>query len=110
MIGPFFKLDAKNPVSDMDMWKGVMAEMADFMDDLPYSSLSFSLSSNLVDLQPFIWKQLKVIPGYTCLIDLKIPVENNWRMMSTGRRNDITKGEKDGLQRWTPKIGQSYKV
>lgn len=96
-IGPFLKIDAQNPVSIMDTWKQVLSSMADFVESMPYSIVSFSFDKNIIDTQPFIWNKFKVIPAYTYLLDLKESIENIGKRMSSERRNDINKGIKDGL-------------
>ncbi len=96
-IGPFLRIDARNPVSVMDMWKKTLTLMADFVDKLPYSIVSFGFNNNMIDMQPFIWRKFKVIPRYTYLLDLTIPIEDIWSRMSNERRKNINKGLKDGL-------------
>lgn len=98
MIGPFLKINAKNPVKILDIWKKVLSLMTDFLDTLPYSVLSIALNRNVVDMQPFIWKKFKAIPGYTYVLDISLAKENIWKRFSDVRRNDINKGIKDGLQ------------
>lgn len=96
-IGPFLKIEAQNPVNIASTWKEAVSLMARFIDKLPYSIVSFSLNTNVKDTQPYIWKKFKVIPVYTYLMDLSLPVDNLWKAMSSVCRNDIIKGEKDGL-------------
>ncbi len=96
-VGPFLKINAKNPVAIMAMWKKALAKMADSVDDLPYSVISFGLNKNIVDTQPFIWKKFKVVPGYTYLVDLSKSIDDINKNMSAERRNDIKKAIKDGI-------------
>lgn len=96
-MGPFLKVNAKNPVVIMDTWKRVLSLMADFIETLPYSVISVSLNKNIIDTQPFIWKKFKVIPGYTYLLDLTKSIEDIQKGMSAERRNDMNKGARDGL-------------
>jgi len=96
-IGPFLKINAKNPVAIMALWKKVLAEMADTIDGLRYSIIAFALNKKLIDTQPFIWKKFKVIPGYTYLVDLGQSIDDIRKNMSTERRNDIKKATKDGV-------------
>lgn len=96
-IGPFLKVDAQNPVSVMDTWKRTLYLMTDFIEKLPYAIVSFSLSRNIIDVQPFIWKEFKVIPEFTYLLDLTMSIEDIWMRMSNERRKNINKGRKDGL-------------
>ncbi|OHB54213.1 MAG: hypothetical protein A2173_02700 [Planctomycetes bacterium RBG_13_44_8b] len=97
MIGPFLEIKAKNPVAVMDCWKEALSLLADFLDKLPCSIVSVSLSKDIVDTQPFAWKKFKVVPGYTYLLDLDSSVDNIRSNMSAERRNDINKASRDGL-------------
>ena len=96
-IGPFFKISNTNPVSIMEKYKLVMSLMAEFIDTKNYPVISFSLSRDLIDMQPFIWRDFKVVPEYTYVLDLAMSVEDMWKRMSNERRKNITKGTKDGL-------------
>ncbi len=96
-IGPFLRIDAQNAANITSTWKGAISVMADFIDKLPYSVISFSLNKCVIDTQPYIWKKFKVIPEYTYLLDLTISEESLLKRMSSIRRNDINKGAKDGL-------------
>jgi len=96
-MGPFIRIDVQNPVKIMNTWKEALAAVSDFIDKLSYSIISFDLSAAVVDTQPFIWKKFKVVPNYTYLVDLSMPVEGILKNMSSNRRNDINKGTKDGL-------------
>ena len=97
MIGPFLKINAKNPVAIMSKWREALNLMADFFDKLDYAVISVSLARDTVDTLPFIWKKFKVIPAYTYIIDLNESHDEIYKRMSTERRNDISKGIKDGL-------------
>jgi len=96
-VGPFFKLEAQNPVSIMNKWKEVLTLMARAINALPHSILSISLNKNVIDAQPFIWAKFKVIPGYTYILDLKKSIEDIFKEMSVERRNDVSKAIRDGL-------------
>lgn len=96
-IGPFLKVEAQNPAAIMDTWKKVLTLMVNFIESLPYSIILFSLGKDIIDTQPFIWEKFKVIPGYTYLLDLSVPLEDIFKRMASVRRNDINKGLKDGL-------------
>jgi len=97
-IGPFLRIEAKNPVEVMSKQKKCISFMADTIDRLPYSIVTASLNKDTIDTQPFIWRKFKVMPCYTYVLDLNKPIEEIWRNMSAEKRNDINKGVKDGLQ------------
>ncbi len=96
-IGPFLKIEAKNPVAILSKLKEAIGLMAETVNELDYSIISLSLNRDIVDTQPFIWKKFKVIPGYTYVLNLDKPNEEIWYGMSPERRNDIKKARKDGL-------------
>lgn len=96
-IGPFLKIDAKNPVAVMGTWKEALSSMAEFIENLPRSVVSVCLNKNVVDTQPFTWKKFKVTPGYTYLLDLSKSIDDIWTEMSAERRNDLNKAIRDGL-------------
>lgn len=96
-IGPFFKIESGHPVHTMEKHKQIITALADFIGKLGHPVISFSLSRNVMDMQPFIWKRFKVIPEYTYIIDLGLSGEDIWKRMSAKRRNDVSKAKKDGL-------------
>lgn len=96
-IGPFLKINAQNPVAVLGTWKKALSLMADFIDKLPYLIVTISLSKNLIDMQPFIWKNFKVNPGYTYILNLNTSIEDIWQGMSAARRRNINKCKKDDL-------------
>lgn len=96
-MGPFLKIDASNPVSIMDIWKKSLSLMCNVLEKLPYAIISFPLSKDIADMQPFIWNKFKVVPAYTYIVDLSMQIDELWERMSSERRKNITKGMKDGL-------------
>jgi len=96
-IGPFLRIRAKNPVAIMDLWKDTLASIADFIEQMPYSVFSVSLNKHIIDAQPFIWRNFKIIPRYTYILDLQKSLETIEKGMSSGRRGDLKKATKDGL-------------
>jgi len=96
-VGPFLKIEAKNKVSIMNNWKNSLRLIADFIDNLNYSIISFSLNREIIDTQPFIWKKFKVIPNYTYILSLNENIDKINKRMSSERRNDIKKALKDNI-------------
>lgn len=107
MIGLFLEIKAKNPVAIMDFWKEVLSLLANFLDKLPCAVISVSLSKEIVDTQPFVWKKFKVVPGYTYVLDLDNSVDDIRSDMSAEKRNDISKATRDGL---TTKLVDDYSI
>jgi len=96
--GPFLKTAAKNPVAIMDNWKKAISLMSGYIESLHMPLISISLDKPIVDTLPFIWKKYKVTPRYTYLIDLTLSLDTILKNMSPERRNDIRKGEKNGVK------------
>ncbi len=96
--GPFFKMKNTRRGAANSTWKKLLSLMADFLDKLPCSVISLTLSKFVIDTQPFIWKKFKVVPHYTYILDLKEPLQTLWDGFSGQHRNHITKAQKDGLE------------
>lgn len=96
-IGPFIKIESQNPVKVANKYREILSLMAEFLSKLNYSIIFVSLSRNIIDTLPFIWKKFKVIPGYTYILDLNKPLDNLFKNMTIERRNDINKAIRDKL-------------
>jgi len=97
-IGTFIKYPPQlKYVSKLSLDKEILQNIAEFIESLNYSIISFSLNRNIVDMQPFIWSKFKVIPGYTYVIPLKKGEGEIWKAFSAERRNDIRKALDDGI-------------
>jgi hypothetical protein len=96
-VGPFLEVEAKNHIAIMETWKKALDSMADFLDNSSASIISITLSKNIIDTQPFIWKKFKVVARYKYLLCLKSSIDDIWSGMSKVRRNEIKKAENDGL-------------
>jgi len=95
--GPFLDVQAKNPVAVLNKWKEAITLMAKTIESRPYAVVSTFLNRGVNDTQPFIWNGFKVVPNYTYVIDLSQPSDQIWQQMSPERRNDLSKGIRDGL-------------
>ena len=95
--GLFFRKDAKSPAKAMDKCKKIMSLVAEFIDKMDCSVVSLSFDKNTIDMQPFIWRDFKVIPHYTYIVELSPSIDDIWMRMSNEKRTTITKGTKDGL-------------
>jgi lipid II:glycine glycyltransferase (peptidoglycan interpeptide bridge formation enzyme) len=96
-IGPFIKIESQNPVKVANKYREILSLMAEFLSKLNYSIIFVSLSRNIIDTLPFIWKKFKVSPGYTYTLDLNKPLDNLFKNMTIERRNDINKAIRDKL-------------
>lgn len=97
-VGPFLKVEATNYVAVMDLWKEVQSLIAKFLESKGYSLISLSFDTGVIDMQPFIWKGFKVVPGYTYIVDLSMSEDELLRRMSTDRRKSLRRAIKEGLE------------
>ncbi len=97
-VGPFLRVAASNPVKVAEIWKTALSRMCELLESLPYAVVSISLHKHVVDLQPFVWKHFKVVPGYTYVLDLSVPLDEIWAGMSNERRKNIKKARRDGVR------------
>jgi hypothetical protein len=95
--GPFFRTTATNPVSALEANRVVLAAVADFLDSQRLAVVTISLNPYILDTLPFIWRDFKVVPRYTYILDLAVPLNELSRGMSPARRNDVSKATRDGL-------------
>ena len=74
-----------------------MGAIADYLlkQKALYTSLSFP--TDIVDVQPFIWKDFNLSLKYTYRLDLKNKPQKLLENFSPERRKNITKAGKDGL-------------
>jgi len=75
----------------------IVSLLANFINKLPYSVISFLLNKEINDVIPFIWKKFKTTVHYTYIVKLENDIEKIFEKMSKDRRNDINKAIKDGL-------------
>lgn len=95
--GFVFANSGKNPAKRMSKEKKVMAAMADYMEKLARKHIvTVSLPTSVQDVQPFIWKDFKVVPHFTYLHDLTKSKEELFDCFSPETRNSIRKAEQDG--------------
>ena len=96
-IGPFFESRARHPVAQLEERRDVLTALAEFLDQLRPAMVSVSLARWVSDGLPFYWRNYKVVPQYTYLLPLDQTEEALLAAMSVGRRNDIQKAIRDGL-------------
>jgi len=96
-IGFFYVNTGQHLVSRASQLKSVLEEIARFIEKLPWQILSFSFPEEVIDMQPFIWKNFKVIPSYTYELELGKTEDELFAGLAGDRRNDIKKAIKDGI-------------
>jgi hypothetical protein len=86
-----------NPAQKNTFRKKVLALIRDYFDALNFDILSLPFPLEYVDMQEFIWKGYSVEPRYTYQLDLNESEEGLLAKMSSERRKNIRKAEKDGI-------------
>lgn len=94
-IGPFIKNEAKNAAKIANKNREVLSLIAVYLDEFKHSIISVSLSRNIIDTLPFIWRNYKAIAGYTYIIDLNYSIEELYKTISPEKRNDINRAKND---------------
>ncbi len=97
-IGPFFEYRASNAAARTNEERDVMEAMAAWLDSQHAAVISLGLALNAKDCLPFYWRGFKVVPHWTYLIDLARDPETLLAAISTDRRNEIRKADRDGLR------------
>jgi len=95
--GLFFKSESKNRASFNSFSKEVVTEVCDYISGLKSSLTILAFPSDVIDLQPFIWKKYKVIPNYTYRIDLGKSLEEIKANFDSKNRNVISKALKEDV-------------
>lgn len=97
-IGPVIKYSSNKYHTHLSLQKEIMSDLVNFCDGLNYHVINFALNQEIIDTMPFLWKKYNVKPIYTYVVNLENSIDDLWNNMSNERRNDIRKGEKDGLR------------
>ena len=95
--GPFVAVKSRNPVAVLEERRKVLDCMADYLDRQGAALCMLPLDRAVTDALPFFWRGWKVIPQYTYLLDLALPLDQIQKNMSPDRRNDVSKARRDGL-------------
>jgi hypothetical protein len=93
----YFSSEAKNKAKKNSEEKKVMQCIVDFLENREEQIFSISFPENWIDFQPFYWNNYKVITNYTYQISLSKSKEEIFEAMSTERRKNINKAQKDGV-------------
>lgn len=96
-IGWIFNSGATNQSKILTATKKALELTAEYFDSLSGTVLRCSMPPDVTDMQPFIWKNFKVIPGYTYHHSLLNSTDEIMRRISPEHRNLMKKAEKDGI-------------
>lgn len=95
--GPFLEIKAKNPVAILEARRAALDCLANYLEEEAPALCMLPLDRNIPEALPFFWRGYKVVPNYTYLLDLNVPLDRILKSMSPTRRNDMTKAARDGL-------------
>ena len=95
--GPFVAVKSQNPVTVLEERRSVLECVAEYLEKQSAAICTLSLERGILDALPFFWHGYKVVPNYTYLLNLAVPLDQIRKNMSPIRRNDISKGTRDGL-------------
>lgn len=95
--GPFVAVKSRNPVAILEERRKAMECMVDYLEREAPGICMLPLDRKISDALPFFWRGYKVVPNYTYLLDLTVPLDQIRKNMSPIRRNDISKAARDGL-------------
>ena len=95
--GPFVAVQSQNPVAVLEERRKALECMTEYLEKKSAAICMLALERGIVDALPFTWCGYKVVPNYTYLLNLAVPLDQIRKNMSPIRRNDISKGTRDGL-------------
>lgn len=84
-----------NPAQKNTFRKKVLALVRDYFDAQKFDIFSLPFPTQYVDMQEFIWKGYSVEPRYTYQLNLSESEEDLMSKMSSERRKNIKKAQKD---------------
>jgi lipid II:glycine glycyltransferase (peptidoglycan interpeptide bridge formation enzyme) len=98
-IGLFFENKLQNKANAQSFSKSIIQLVADFITTQSSSIVTIALPPTYIDLQPFIWKNFKVVPNYTYELSLEgKSYDDIQKLYSTERRNEIKRATKDQVE------------
>lgn len=95
--GPFLEVKAKNPVAVIEERRAALDCMIDYLEKEAPGLCMLPLDRGIEDALPFFWRGYKVVPNYTYLLELTVPLDHISKKMSPTRRRNMTKAARDGL-------------
>ena len=93
--GLFFLNESSNQSSILNFQKEVLEEVCQYISKQSSTLTILALPSTIVDTQPFIWNNYKVIPNYTYRIKLSQSIEQIKSQFDSKNRNAINKAVKE---------------
>lgn len=97
-ISLFFVNPSSSVVGKNSFVKDILNAIADYFDSLGADHISLNLPVEIIDTQPFIWKNYNSRNRYSYLIDLSDSEEKLWETLSSEKRKSVNKAQKDQLK------------
>lgn len=91
----FYKHESKNVSSELNFSKEIMHSVCDFLENQKFALCVLAFPSGIKDMQPFFWKNYKVVPHYTYRINLLQNIEVIQSNFDAKNRNAINKAIKE---------------
>lgn len=95
--GPFVAVQSHHPVAVLEERRKALECVTEYLEKESAAICMLALERGISDALPFFWGGYKVVPNYTYLMDLTVPLDQIRKKMSAIRRNDMSKGTRDGL-------------
>ena len=95
--GFFTRVDSKNVAVTQSKQKQIIEAFAAFCTDAKVGLIMLAMPTGITDLQPFIWRNFKVVPNYTYTIQLTQPLETIVQGFDPKNRNMINKAIREDI-------------
>ncbi len=96
-IALFYLNPAENAANRLGTDKEVLNAVARFFRQFKFPVQRYCLPPEIVDMQPFVWNEIKVIPHLTYQVNLRIPEDILYSNVSPKLRNNVKKAGSDGI-------------
>ncbi len=96
-IGFVHETKASNASKLLSEKKEVITLLANHFEGWSRGLVSCAFPTEVADMQPFVWKKFKVIPGYTYQLNLHEDAQSLESRMNPQHRNVLKKAVRDGL-------------
>ena len=97
VCGPFLEVKSEHPIAILEARRKALECICEYLGRQSAAIVMLPLDRRITDALLFRWHGYKVIPNYTYLIDLRDSPDQIIKNMSSERRKNISKAEKDGL-------------
>jgi lipid II:glycine glycyltransferase (peptidoglycan interpeptide bridge formation enzyme) len=93
--GFFTRIENKNTAVFQSKQKQIIDAFAGFCADAKVGLIMLAMPTGVTDLQPFIWRDFKVVPNYTYTIELSQSIETIVQGFDPKHRNMVNKAMRE---------------